>query len=329
MRSSLLCTALLMGFCFPAMAQQESQGGSIPGDAYWEGASMGQQASQAGSEVSIPGDAYWGNTGVDPMVPMNRQPQSVDDVLSSRILNDRRQRDEIPWLRAQVIQEGAAAFGAQAGMAARAVQLNEELNRNAHMYDRIFNFSAIMLEPGFLPPVISEGRDAYKQPSDFQVRAADRIYKIEFPARLVSVPPRWQDYLYVSQSAALPPDRTALPKNKAEQALWDQWAASGWNQGVALAEDTFRSNMGRLKRDFEGMLRYKTLYTQGLVEKPILARSALGVTGGGNEMALGDRIYEVTGHAALNPDQSKWITPSPRTHVSDPPVYSESSEKDR
>lgn len=329
MRSSLLFTALLLGLSSPALAQQASQGGALPGDAYWGAAGMGQQDSQAGSDTSIPGDAYWGNTGVDPMVPMSRQPQSVDDVLSSSILNERRQRDEIPWLRAQVIQEGAAAFGAQAGMAARALQLNDELNRNAHVYDRIFNFSAIMLEPGFLPPVISEGRDAYNQPSDFQVRAADRIYKIEFPARLVNVPPRWQNYLYVSQSAALPPDRTALPKNKAEQALWDQWAASGWTQGVALAEETFRSNMGRLKRDFEGMLRYKTLYAQGLVEKPILARSTLGVTGGGNEMALGDRIYEVTGHAALNPDQSKWISPSPRTHVSDPPASAKPAENER
>lgn len=276
------------------------------------------------SQGSLPGDVYWGNTGVDPLRPSSHAPSSINDVLSDSMLRQKDQKDEIPWVRAQAIQEAAAAYGAQAGMAARARQLNEELRRNGSQYDRVFNFSAVMLEPGFLPPVISEGRDAYNQPNDFQVRAADRLYKIEFPARLVNVPPRWQAYLFVAESNAQLPDRASLPKSKAERELWDQWAARGWEQGQALAEETFRANMGRLKRDFEGMLRYKTLYAQGLVTKPVLARSVLGVTGGGDEMAVGDRIYEVTDKAQLNPDQKKWSTPAPRTHVSDPKVQSPS-----
>jgi len=277
-------------------------------------------AAGAPTQGSLPGDVYWGNTGVDPLRPVTNPPASLNDVLSDSILKQKNQKAEIPWVRAQTIQEAAASYGAQAGMAARARQLNEELRRNAGQYDRVFNFSAVMLEPGFLPPVISEGRDAYNQPSDFQVRAADRLYKIEFPARLVNVPPRWQAYLFVAESTAQVPDRTALPKNGAEKGLWDEWAARGWQQGQALAEETFRANMGRLKRDFEGMLRFKTLYAQGLVTKPILAKSVLGVTGGGDEMAVGDRIYEVTDKAKLNPDRSKWSTPAPRTHVSDPKV---------
>lgn len=277
-------------------------------------------AAGAPSQGSLPGDAYWGNTGIDPLRPSAASPTSINDVLSDNMLRQRDQKDEIPWVRAQSIQEAAAAYGAQAGMAARARQLNDELRRNGNQYDRVFNFSAVMLEPGFLPPVISEGRDAYNQPNDFQVRAADRLYKIEFPARLVNVPPRWQAYLFVAESNPQLPDRSSLPKTRAERELWDQWAARGWQQGQALAEETFKGNMGRLKRDFEGMLRYKTLYAQGLVTKPVLARSVLGVTGGGDEMAVGDRIYEVTGKAQLNPDQKKWSTPAPRTHTSDPKV---------
>ena len=274
----------------------------------------------ASVQGTLPGDAYWGNTGVDPLRPSASAPSSLNDVLSDNMLRQKDQKDEVPWVRAQAIQEAAAAYGAQAGMAARARQLNEDMRRNGGQYDRVFNFSAVMLEPGFLPPVISEGRDAYNQPNDFQVRAADRLYKIEFPARLVNVPPRWQAYLFVAESNPQLPDRASLPKSRAERELWDQWAAQGWQQGQALAEETFRANLGRLKRDFEGMLRYKTLYAQGLVTKPVLARSVLGVTGGGDEMAVGDRIYEVTGKAQLNPDQKKWSTPAPRTHVSDPKI---------
>ncbi len=274
----------------------------------------------AATQGTLPGDVYWGNTGVDPLRPMSNPPSSVNDVLSDSMLRQKDQKDEIPWVRAQAIQDAAASYGAQAGLAARARQINEELRLGGGQYDRVFNFSAVMLEPGFLPPVISEGRDAYNQPSDFQVRAADRLYKIEFPARLVNVPPRWQAYLFVPESAPQAPDRTSLPKTRAEKALWDQWAARGWEKGQAMAEETFRSNMGRLKRDFEGMLRYKTLYAQGLVTKPVLAKSVLGVTGGGDEMAVGDRIYEVTDKAKLNPDKAKWSTPAPRTHVTDPKI---------
>ena len=278
----------------------------------------------AKSASNLPGDVYWGNTGVESLRPMANPPRNVNEVLSSNILNARKnQSEEIPWVRAQAIQEAAASFGAQAGLSARARDINNELRANAQQYDRVFNFSAVMLEPGFLPPVISEGRDAYNQPSDYQVRAADRIYKIEFAARLVNVPPRWQEYLFVTESTPTPPDRTSLPKTASEKALWDEWATRGWEQGQNMAEDTFRSNMGRLKRDFEGMLRYKTLYAQGLVTKPVLAKSNLGVTGGGDEMAIGDRIYEVTDKARLNPDRSRWSTPAPRSHSTDPVVPAE------
>ena len=327
MRSMLilsLACAIAIGSPVAAQNATPSAGSAgdtnLPGDAYWGGTGADPlQAPMSGSNT-LPGDSYWGNTGVDSMRPMTAPPESVQDVMSGSILNPRKQADEIPWVRAQAIQSAAAAFGAQAGLAARARHINSELRQNSLQYDRVFNFSAVMLEPGFLPPVISEGRDAYNQPSDYQVRAADRIYKIEFAARLVNVPPRWQDYLFVIESSPSPPDRTSLPKTSAEKALWDQWASRGWEQGQGMAEETFRSNMGRLKRDFEGMLRYKTLYAQGLVSKPILARSNLGVTGGGDEMAIGDRIYQVTDGARLNPDSSRWSTPAPRSHATDPKV---------
>ena len=113
------------------------------------------------------------------------------------------------------------------------------------------------------------------------------------------------------------PDRSVLPKTGAEKELWDQWVVRGWEKGQRLAEETFLSNKGRLQRDFTGMLRYKNLYAQGLVKKPILAKSYLGVTGGEDEMAVGDRIYEITEKAKLDPNTSRWSTKNPKTHIDD------------
>lgn len=293
---------------------------ALSGTAWAQSKEVVEALNPTQTPTPVKGDVYWGNTGVDPLVPMKNPPTNVNDVLSSSMLKKDKKEDEIPYVRAQSIQAGAAAYGAQAGFAARARQLNQEIRQASGNYDRVFNFSALMLEPGFLPPVISEGRDAYEQANDSQVRAANRIYKIEFPARLVNTPPRWQDYLFIQEGQLTNPDRSVLPKSGAEKELWDQWVIRGWERGEALAQETFLSNKGRLQRDFNGMLRYKNLYAQGLVKKPILAKSYLGVTGGEDEMAIGDRIYEITEKAKLDPNSSRWTSPNPRTHIKDAPT---------
>lgn len=310
--NQLMIALVLTGVSSVAIAQEVDAGSASATPSF-------STQQEAINNSPVKGDSYWGNTGVDPVIPMLSPPSSVSGVMADSIIRETKKSEEISFVRAQAIQEGAATFGAQAGMNARASQINLELKRSAGNYDRVFNFSAVMLEPGFLPPVITEGRDSVKQTGDFVLRAADRLYKIEFPARLVNTPPRWQSYLFLEDVPLLPPDRSVLPKTRAEKDLWNQWAAKGWEQGVAMADETFRSNNGRLKRDFEGMLRFKTLYTQGLVTKPILSKTVLGVTGGDDQMAINDRVYEVTERAKLDPNTSRWSTPQPKTHLNDLP----------
>lgn len=278
-------------------------------------------APQGAKKSALPGDTYWQqNQGSQMPTAPNAvlPPPDVNGVLSNQLLKDKKSAaTEVPWARASAIQGAAVAYGVQAGLASRAYQINQSLDHRAPDYDRVFNFNAVMLEPGFLPPVISEGRDAYNQPSSRTVRAADRIYKIEFPARLVSAAPTWRDYLPVPYTMPQLPDASVLPKNAQEKNLWDAWARQGWAQGVDLANQTFEANDGRLKRDFEGMIRYKALYEQGVVSKPILNKSTLGVTGGGTEMAINDRVYEVTKDAGLDPNSKRWSSALPKTASGD------------
>jgi len=256
-------------------------------------------------------DAYWG-TSSDDAAPQTAKYDETSIYADQMKRADKDAKSEVPPIRAEAIQSAAAAFGAQAGLASRADKINKALEKNAYNYDRVFNFNALQIEPGFLPPVISEGRDAYNQPNDDEVRASDTIYKIESPARLVNVVPRWQQYLYVAFTNPALPDSSLLPKNSAEKELWDDWAKKGWDQGVEQADNSFNANRGRLKRDFEGMIRFKKLYEQGLVVKPTLARSELGITGGGDEMAVGDRLIKITTKAQLNPDGKRWSTSNPK-----------------
>lgn len=298
-----------------------------PGDAYWSNrtaalpsvTSTNPSSPAMGAAGEVPGDAYWTNRAMPTAGGMVSGPTSAKDVLSDAVWDAQAKASDISPVRVAQIQGAAAAYGAQAGMAAKAREINATLQARAQRYDRAFNFGALMLEPGFLPPVISEGRDAYRQPTDHEVRAADRIYRIEFPARLVNVAPTWRNYLPVPETTPMAPDPSVLPADRDEKNVWDQWAVEGWKQGEALAKATLEDNVGRLKRDFEGMVRFKALYEQGVVSKPLLARSTLGVTGGGDEMAVNDRIYRITEKAQLNAAPQRWQAPVPVTGGQDVP----------
>ncbi len=261
------------------------------------------------SAYVAPDDYYWSsNTAKE---TTSRQPiatsniHSLSDILSDNI-SDKLNKDNVDDSRAKALQETAYAFGLQAGLSKGTSVINNTLESKRTYYDQAFNFAALELEPGMLPPVISEGRDAYRAANDSTVRVATRIFKIEFPARLVATPPRWQDYLIADVVKPSELSRDSLPKSKGEKALWDSAVARGWNDGLAQATENYQDNLGRLKRDVNGMIRYRDLYQQGLVQKPILAKTPLGTTGGGDEMALNDRVIEITQKAALDPNSSRW-----------------------
>lgn len=281
---------------------------------------------QSSTSTKSPGDAYWSTAGTG--TPGGKV-VGPNGVLSAAVITDATPGKDIPLARASAIQEAAATYGAQAGLAYRVQEINRQLDLHASDYSRVFNFSDVMLEPGFLPPVISEGKDLYNQTDGSTVRVAERLYKIEFPARLVNTPPRWQDYLALGVPPPQTPDQTVVPHTDGEKALWDAWAKKGWSEGVAQADQMFEANLGRLKRDFEGMLRFKSLYEKNMVSKPMLAKSNLGVTGGGDEMAVGDRIIRITVPSGLNPDLGKWGSHSPSNVLPiDRPLGSNSNKDD-
>lgn len=286
-----------------------SMSGYAMADDYGNDSGDAPASIDAGHRV-IGDDAYWGfSSKSDSNATPDNSKWNESEITADSIKKESDSgRSSVPEIRANAIQGAAISFGTQAGLASRASKLNTALKNQSSYYDKIFNFTAVQIEPGFLPPVISEAKDTYNQTGDDVVRAANTVYKIEFPARIVNVPPRWQSYLMIPFSDPSVPDKTLLPKTSAEKDLWDEYAKKGWSVGIDQANDEFQGRLGRLKRDFEGMLRFKKLYEEGLVTKPVLARSTLGITGGGDEMAVGERVIKITDKAKLNPNQSKWLS---------------------
>lgn len=212
-------------------------------------------------------------------------------------------------IRAGELRELALPLGSHRGLADRSAILIAELETRASRLDTLYRFGALVTKNGVLPPVITEARDAIEATTD-QVRRADAMYKIIVPARFVTLPPTWRDYLFIGlrikpQADALP-FSGMLPKTTAERAFWKDQVMLGYAQGQALADQILETNLARLNRDYTGMLRYSELLNKGMVSEPEVAVAPRVVSGDRNHIDVGDTLYRVTDRGGFVTDPSKW-----------------------
>lgn len=215
---------------------------------------------------------------------------------------------QINAVRIQGLRDTALSLGARGGLAYQAEIVNRMLLKNEEVLQRVFNFNAIMLDKNVLPPVLIEGRNTLDIAGPDAIRIADRNYQILEQARFVTAPPTWRNYLWMSFSTPDVPDRSLLPKTSIEKTLWKQYVTEGWRAGLQQGDAIFLENLGRLKRDFEGMLRYRTLLAQNMVSPPFVAQTDMGVTGDSSNISINDRVLRITAFPALQLDPEQWKT---------------------
>lgn len=218
------------------------------------------------------------------------------------------------------LRDAALSFGAMGGLAWRADQINRLVMQHERHLDLIYNFNGLLLDHNVLPPVLIEGRQTLDQTTDDIIRIADRQYSIQSQARFVTMAPTWRDYLKMNYKAPDIPDSSLLPRNESEKSVWDKYLEEGWQAGVTQADVIFAENLGRLKRDYEGMIRYRSLLAQNMVSLPYVAQVNLGVTGGDSQMAINDRILRITTLPQFITASNEWrtqITPDNRQESPD------------
>ena len=154
----------------------------------------------------------------------------LEDVKSGRSSRD---KDAINPIRAEALKESALAYGARAGLYARAREINRTLDAEAALLDQNFPFAPLILAHDVLPPVIQTARDTARKHGDARLQFADAVYEIVAPAKLAVAPPDWRTYLYVRANRPEPPDETLLPdpSKAAEAAYWERTVERGWRRG--------------------------------------------------------------------------------------------------
>lgn len=218
-------------------------------------------------------------------------------------------------IRQESMKEAAMSYGARGGLAWRTHQIMLQLDENAPALDKTFNFRRLLINaPSNLliePPIINEALNSFVVNGDgAEAAVSDVVYNISRKARIVAAPRHWRQYLERSWDVVAPPPDILLPETPAERLNWRRWTGAGWEQGVAQADDTFQADLNRLTADFEGMIRYRNLLTQGKVSAPYAVMVDRGVTGGGAQMRVGDRAVRISGQSQLiNQNGESWTPP--------------------
>ncbi len=238
----------------------------------------------------------------------NKSSNPTSSLKSLQKLSNGGNKSNAGAIRSQALRDTALSVGARGGLAWRAQQINNVLLQHENMLYRLFNFNAMLLEKNVLPPVLTEGRNTLTLGGTDTIRIADRTYQILSQASFVTTPPTWRDYLWLSYSPPEAPDRTLLPRNREERIVWKKYTEDGWRAGIQQAELIFKESIARLKRDYEGMIRYRTLLAQNMVSPPFVAQMDMGITGGGSDLTVNDRILRITAFPTLQNDSQSWKT---------------------
>lgn len=219
-------------------------------------------------------------------------------------------------IRADAIHEAALSYGARGGLAYRTFEIQRRLAEYDSSLTKTFDFSRLLVAApsGLLiePPIVSEAQRAVLVNTGGQEAAvADRVYRINRDARIVTASRNWHLYLERDWGRVDPPPALLLPKDAIERAAWRSYVKEGWKAGIQQANDTFEADVDRLTSDYVGMVRYRELLAQNMISPPYALADDRGITGGGKEMRIGDRGVSITGPSALIPRSTIW-TPATR-----------------
>ncbi len=209
-------------------------------------------------------------------------------------------------IRVLAIKETAYSIGAQSGLAYRAKHINTYLTKHQRLLSKIYDFELLMLENNVLPPVLSEGHNSLNIPNMNALRVANTIYKIDKQARFVTTAPNWRQYIWLDYKIPDRPHSSVLPKDSVERKAWDQYTYEGWQKGAEQADNIFSNNIGRLKHDFTGMIRYRKLLSMNMVSPPYVSHTELGITGDENEIRIDDKVLRIVALPALNIRSKEW-----------------------
>ena len=195
--------------------------------------------------------------------------------------------------RMRVIGDTASTMGFQMGFRHQYARLLAAAKTRSNEFEKAFDFRRLLIDGRVLPPVIRWSGPAINVESDDYATEVEAQYRIVSPAKIVSSPPSWEQYLEADMEV-LKPAAEILPDGGDERSVWRESAKKGWAEGAAHAYEVFEMNLNKLVSDYRGILRFKMLAERGLVSVPVLARGDLGIRVGKDVLSMDQKSFRIT-----------------------------------
>lgn len=258
----------------------------------------GRVPEALGGDVIFPG-------GTDPMPPATAAEARKELSVASSAISP-------TGMRQKAISEIAAQAGSQAGYERRRREILNELQLKSGQMSNVFDFNRVAVRAPIgagviVPPVIGVGKGAFAMNGEgTEAATADAYMSIIRAGRIAPAAPSWIDYLIVDGAKPAPIPSVLDPKDATERKIFDQAFDAAFPEGAELANIEFEERMNRLKRDYQGMLTYHKLVSQGMMDRMVLADADFGVTTTPTEMRIGSRVVKIETGATFNGDTGRW-----------------------
>ena len=223
--------------------------------------------------------------------------------LSPRFASDRsRAKGAQADARAGIVRDAALGVGVQGGYAERAREIHDTIARRTGALDRVWNFEPLVANGRLLAPAVQFTHHEQVLDDDASaLRETGKVLRVTQPARLVTVPPTWRDWLTIAAVPIQRPDDTSLPQDGVERDLWTEAIEDAWKVGRAQADAVFHTQIEGLTHAYVDRLRYKELVAQRMIGPAKLGQTNLGIVREDDVVRIEDSIYSVSAVARFTP----------------------------
>lgn len=196
--------------------------------------------------------------------------------------------------RDELVERTARTAGIRDGYAQEAERINAALLKQSAWLDSTYPFAQLMINKYVVPPVVVLTGDRVERNGPNVLDLTLGRFEIYSQARLTAQPPSWRTYLHMQSD---PYNGIALrPRTEKDQKVWDGSYKSGQAVGIKEARAYFEEAERRMRRDFEGMVRFHDLARKGAISLPqtVMNGKALVVSRDGQVALRGLKRIQLT-----------------------------------
>ncbi|WP_018984013.1 type IV secretory system conjugative DNA transfer family protein [Salinimonas chungwhensis] len=170
-----------------------------------------------------------------------------------------------------------------------------QLNNYDSKLQVLANFAQFIVDGKLLLPKVVINERLFQRINDSKVRTTGFSYSLFEPAKIITQPPTWRDYLSIALQKPSKPSALFLPRSKQEESVFRYEFERGWEYGREQASIIFDENYKRLERDLKLHFNFLDLAMTNVLRMPSLRSTdpTVVVSSDGKTLYGNDVFYSI------------------------------------